>query len=94
MDTPKFLNRALNDYLRFCAQDLTEGKGDIHEMIAHIYKILAVNLGVPPKEFDWANRDAHRLKSMGHFLRLTVIAIQLKARPIAISMLRWTIFLI
>lgn len=59
MSTPKFLNRALNTYLRFCAKDLREGKGDVHEMIAQIYKILAVNLGVPPIEFDWTNRDKH-----------------------------------
>lgn len=57
MNTTKLLNRALHSYLRFCVQDLREGKGGIDKMIAHIYKILAVNLGVPPKEFDWTSKD-------------------------------------
>jgi bleomycin hydrolase len=57
MNRTKFLNRALHAYLRFCAQDLREGKGDINEMIAQVYRILAVNLGVPPKVFDWTCRN-------------------------------------
>ncbi|MBA2369704.1 MAG: hypothetical protein H0V82_11870 [Candidatus Protochlamydia sp.] len=28
-------------------------------MIAHVYKILAVNLGLPPKEFNWTCTDEH-----------------------------------
>lgn len=56
MQTTKYLNRALHKYLRHCAQDLREEKGDINQMIAHVYKILAVNLGVPPREFDWPSR--------------------------------------
>ncbi|MBA3236724.1 MAG: hypothetical protein H0T62_00035 [Parachlamydiaceae bacterium] len=59
MKSTKFLNRALYTHLRFCAQDLREGKGDINCMIADIYKILAVNLGVPPNKFDWVGRDGH-----------------------------------
>lgn len=57
MNKTKFLNRPLHAYLRFCAQDLREGKGDINKMIAHVYEILAVNLGVPSKEFDWTGNE-------------------------------------
>lgn len=57
MKKTKFLNRPLHTYLRHCAQDLREGKGDINRMMAHVYEILAVNLGVPPKEFEWTSKD-------------------------------------
>lgn len=59
MTTTKYLNRALYTHLRLCAKDLRERNGDIQEMIAGVYKILAVILGVPPAEFDWTSRDAH-----------------------------------